>query len=165
MLPESNQQLSLKLENATAFVDFDTRLFYIQYGKIIEAEVTAQVYEWMKAGATSWFNEEDFRGGVFDFRSVEKFAFGNTVVAQQASQEVNEVADYSILPLALIVNNVQQATRVRMSMRQNDTRRKGLVFSEEKALEFINSWNKEHNRLVKVEESLLMAWPSYTPGN
>ena len=159
-LPKHPTQTSLKTENVDAFVDFDTRLFCIQYGQIIDAEVTAQVYGWMKEGATTWFREEDFRGGIFDFRNVKKFAIGNTPVAKKASQEVNHVNDFSTFPLALIVKNIQQATKVRMSMMENDTLRKMIVYSEDQALEFINNWNEKHGRNIPVIEDLLMTWPT-----
>ncbi|MEM8861616.1 MAG: hypothetical protein AAGD96_25105, partial [Chloroflexota bacterium] len=106
-LPKTTPE-PLSVENATAFADLDTLLISYRYGAIIDKDVTTAVYGWMKNGMMTWFEEEDFRGAIFDFRHVKNFAVGNTPAAKQESKEANQIADLSIFPVALIVNNVQQ---------------------------------------------------------
>ncbi|MEM9775067.1 MAG: hypothetical protein AAF902_10835 [Chloroflexota bacterium] len=148
-------------ENAVAFADLDTLLIGYQYNNIIDTDVTTDVYNWMIHGMRTWFNEDDFRGAIFDFRNVNTFALGNTLTAKEASEEANQVLDLSIFPVALIVKNVQQEIKVRMTMMTGNTRRKCVVYGEDQALVFINEWNRQHNRKFDLPSENFLNGPAF----
>jgi len=147
-------------ENAIAAADLDTLLINYQYNDIINTDVTTDVYNWMIHGMQTWFDEDDFRGAIFDFRNVKTFALGNTLTAKQASEEANQILDLSIFPVALIVKNVQQEIKVRMTMMTGNTRRKCVVYGEDQALVFINEWNRQHKRMFDIPSEKLLHIPA-----
>ena len=159
MVAPTNPPTPLTIENATAFVDVENLIVFCSYRNVLSTTETTAVYDWLKAGMMDWFSEEKFRGGIFDFRDVTNFGIGNMPVAKQASKEVNDLVDLSIFPVALLVKNINQEVKVRMSMLDERTSRKRVVHSEEEALAFINSWNETHKRQFEISDDRLAQWP------
>ncbi|MFK7801162.1 MAG: hypothetical protein AB8G95_06005 [Anaerolineae bacterium] len=151
----------LLMENVTVFADLNTALVSYTYRNVISERETFAVYEWMKTGLSTWFKEENFRGAIFDFRDVTKFSFGTVAVAKEESSEANKIADLSIFPVALMVNNTRQEVKVRMSMLGGDSNRKHLARKNLEALDFINEWNLQHNRKFDIPEEKLALWPAF----
>lgn len=147
-------------DNAIAFADLNTLLIGYQYKNVINNDVTTDVYNWMINGMQTWFDEDDFRGAIFDFRNVHTFALGSSLTAKQASQKANQMTDLSIFPVALVVKNVQQEIKVRRTMMTGDNRRKCIVYEEEQALLFINEWNRQHHREFDLPIDRLLMNPA-----
>ncbi|MEM9776263.1 MAG: hypothetical protein AAF902_16925 [Chloroflexota bacterium] len=146
-------------ENAVAFVDVKTGLVSYKYRNIVSSDETAAVYNWILEGL-DWFDEDKFRGAIFDFRDVKKFALGNMVLAKETSQELNDSSNFSIFPISMVVANTVQEVKVRMSMMGGDIYRKHISQSPEGALDFINQWNEAHDRQFDNLKDVLQMWPT-----
>ncbi|MEM8857395.1 MAG: hypothetical protein AAGD96_03690 [Chloroflexota bacterium] len=147
-------------ENAVAFVDIKTGLVSYKYKNIVSPVETEAVYNWILSGL-DWFDEDKFRGAVFDFREVKKFALGNMVLAKEKSQEVNESQNFSIFPIGMLVANTVQEVKVRMSMMGGDIYRKHISLSPEGTLSFINAWNSANGREFDDLKDVLNVWPTF----
>ena len=108
----------------------------------------------------SWFDQDDFRATIFDFRDVKSFRFGNKASTREGVEAVRNQTDLSNYPIALVVNNVVQEVEVRMTLIGADSQRKGVFYTSEAALQFINEWNRQHERVFDVAEELMLAWPT-----
>jgi len=146
-------------KNLTAIVDEGTRLVCYKYGTEITIEDIVAVYARIKADMEAGFKEDRFRGGIMDFREVKKFPLGNTLTVNQESTKVQNVVDLSVVPVALIVSNVQQEVKIRMTMMGSGAHRKCVVYSEQDALAFINEWNIQHDRHYDISPDLLLTYP------
>ena len=158
VITETPPPLPLVTENAIAFVDVKTGLISYKYRNIVSTVETAAVYNWILEGL-DWFDEDKFRGAVFDFREVKNFALGNMIVAKEKSQEVNSSPKFSIFPIGMVVANTMQEVKVRMSMMGGDIYRKHITHSPEGALFFINEWNQAHDRQFDHLQDVLEDWP------
>ncbi len=153
----------LILPNVTIYVDLPTRLIIYEYRNVVNTEVTKAAYAWAGAGMSSWFEPDDFRASIYDFRQVSDFAIGNTPVAIRASQNINTITSLTTFPVALIVSNLRQEVKVRTTMMGPDGARKYIAKSPQTALEFVNEWNVQHDRQFNIPEALLHILPEFDP--
>lgn len=159
MISQKTTHPPLITDNVTINVDMEKALIVYTYRNTLSEVETTVVYDWIKDILQTWFKEDDFRGAIFDFREVRKFAFGNTAVAKEESQEANQIQDLSVFPVALMVNNTRQEVKVRMTLMGDDTARKLIVKTEKDALKFINEWNLKHGRQFDVSDDLTNVFP------
>ena len=136
---------SLELENASARYDSEARLAFITYRGTLTGQVTMQVYQWIGEKA-QLVGMDNIRGGVFDFRDVTTFDFGNVHTVRRESRSVRNKLDFSQTPAALLVKSLYQEQMVKVAMRvTGETPRLRIVDSMEAALAFIEDWYKNHS--------------------
>lgn len=130
--------------------DAEKRLLHVNYLNELTSEITAQVYSGiMKLLGT--VGAEAIRGGIFDFRQVKRFHYGNVSTVQRSSTSLNVNYDMSHIAVALIVDGIQQEHTVRVSMRVTpQEHRKRIVRSEEEALAFIEEFHKKRTQSAQA---------------
>jgi len=137
-------EYQLEIDNASTYYDPDTRIVYITYKGILDADTNVAVYSWLDEiydaeGLTSIY------GQIFDFRKVVEFAPDNLKTARRSSSKMNMAHDTSQIPVGMIVNDFEQGESLRASMRISPKNlRKRFVLSEAEAIAFFDEWYKEH---------------------
>ena len=123
------------------YFDDENKLVRVVYPEQLTPNITVRVYQWMIDQVVE-VGVQNVRGGVFDFRAVQKIHEDNTRVAKSQSKNMNQQIDLSRVAVALLVKSLYQEQMVKVSMRltQNSDRIR-VVFNEAEAAEFIQEFH------------------------
>ena len=154
--------IPLERENLTAFIDMKTRLISYHFKDAVTPDDTAEIISWINANIENGIDPNSVRGAIYDFRDVRKFAAGSTPAAKETSIQGNEMPGVNMVPLVYLVKNVQQEVKVMMGriIDVGRSKRRIVTYSPEYAFEFINKWNRIHDRNFDVPDDLLHTWPT-----
>ena len=132
---------TLEAKQARADYDPEQGLIYVTYEGVLTEDVPKAVYGWLE----ELYEEIDVTslyGQIFDFRGVEEFDESNLKTARRTSSRMNMRVDVSHVPVALIVSDPYHQEILLGSMRISpDHIRKKIVWSEEEAQEFFQTWH------------------------
>ncbi|RMG83052.1 MAG: hypothetical protein D6712_13670 [Chloroflexi bacterium] len=139
----------IKSEDLDAHFDSDNMLLFITYRGVLSDKQTLRVYEWFHELLTATMKEglypSDLRGAVFDFREVTDFRQYNLLTVMRESQKMNKTANFSHVPVAMVVNSLLQEELVRVALKVSpQDYRKRIVRTPQEALNFIDNWHREH---------------------
>lgn len=138
----------LEEKHVTAYYDPESRILHVAYRGILSPEVSAQFYHWLGM-AIARFPEEvsRARGSVYDFREVTQFDNANLTSTQRESKTLNEQADFTNHPVAMLVaNNIQEEFARLTLMITPGQKRKRIVYSPEEALVFIELFHRNRRK-------------------
>lgn len=137
-----NKVCTLEKDGFDAYLDEETRIPRVTYPSHLTPEVTIGMYKWF-GDLIDQHGLENLRGGIFDFRNVEKFHPNNFRTARAESRKINLKADLGKFPIAFLVQDMKQEQMLRVSMRltQNPARLR-ILYSLESAIAFIKDWYK-----------------------
>jgi hypothetical protein len=130
-------------DHFSAWYDDEQQILHVVYQGVLTADTTAQFYRWL--GEVIQRCPQDVvraKGSIYDFRGVTGFDSRNLTSAQRQSQQLNNKADMSGHPVALLVDSYLQEQILRVELKispQQD--RKRIVHSEEEAYAFIASFH------------------------
>lgn len=128
-------------ERVNAHFDTEQNISFITYTGVLDSEVTAQLYGWVKS-LLDIIGPEATHAVVFDFRAVTRFAQDNLRAAQRESKQINRQPAAVNHPVALIVSNMYQEQMVRVANRLSPNEdRKRIVYSMDEAMQFIDEWH------------------------
>lgn len=125
--------------------DPDSGILRVSYSGNVTPEVTGSIYAW------GWklserVGVENIHAMITDFRAVVNFAPQSLGTALRESRRINKAYDLRHVPVAHIVKNMYQEQMVNISteLSGNHDRMK-IVYSEDEALAFIESWHASHS--------------------
>lgn len=135
----------LKVEQASAYYDEESRIVHIAYQGALSSDVTVQVYDWLETLYDA-VGLDTLYGQIFDFREVTEFDESNLSTARRTSSRMNMRMDTSHVPVALIVGDFYHEEILRGAMRiPPEHARKRIVWSEDEALAFLQEWHKNQS--------------------
>jgi hypothetical protein len=139
--------MRLEEKQVTAYYDPETHILHVAYRNILSPEVSTQFYGWLLAGIMQFPNEiSQARGSVYDFRAVTQFDNASLSSTQRDSKIINQQADFSKHPVALLIANPIQEEYVRLTIAITPgSNRKRVVYSPEEALAFIEIFHRNRS--------------------
>lgn len=136
MLPDP-----LHHEKAQAHYDEASRIAYITYTGLLDAEASTAVYDWL-ADLVDAVGVDGIYGEIFDFRKVQEFMADNLMQARRSSRRYNMRHNVRRFPVAMIISNYYQEEILRGPMQNvEENKRKTIVWNPEDALAFLHEWH------------------------
>ena len=125
--------------------DPESHILRISYSGNVTPENTGGIYAWGWQ-LSEMVGVKNICGMITDFRMVVTFAPQSLGTALRESRRINKAYDLRQLPVAHIVKNMYQEQMVTISteLSGNPDRMK-IVYSEDEALAFIESWHLSHS--------------------
>lgn len=135
---------TLEIEKASATYDEDTRIVFISYRGDLDGETSTFVYNWLTKIIEA-VGIENIYGEIFDFREVEQFMPDNLMDARRNSRRYNMKNNVKKLPVAMVISNHFQEEILRGPMQNvEENKRKAIVWNFDDAVNFLNSWHRDH---------------------
>ncbi len=150
---ESMSIVPLKMEQASAYYDEESKIAFVKYSGVLSAEESTAVYDWL-ADLVEAIGLDSIYGEVFDFREVKEFAPDNLMQARRNSRRYNMRNNVRRLPVAMIISNFYQEEILRGPMQNvEENKRKTLVHEMDDALAFLKGWHEEQEKLKAEKEA------------
>lgn len=134
----------LEHEQAYATYDDTTRIVYVTYRGLLNAEASTAVYSWLNQ-LLEMVGAEAIYGEIWDFREVEQFMSDNLQDARKNSRIMNLKQDTGRFPVAMVIKDYYQEEILRGPMKNvPENARKAIVRSIEEGMDFIQQWHAEN---------------------